>query len=184
MNPLFKAPVLSKVKTLCQCLQHTACNAIKYVFLLSFRQISDTFSDLILTLLKLFVCKEKEIFEGDLKNLIPFTFGEGIFKVFSCKRCHFWGHIEEGTEPQRKYSLEVWSKPTLGLLDKGCKCQVGCLSYFFIRLVHYDAAEVIEEESQKILDFVWSWLRSRDVLAHHWLIEGRCSCIKWINVAF
>jgi hypothetical protein len=96
----------------------------------------------------------KEVLVCYLKDLISLSFWESSLKIPPCKECHLLGHIEEGAEPKRENTLEVGAQSPLGFADESRQCMMGCLSHLPVWLICQDATEMVEEECQKILDFV------------------------------
>jgi hypothetical protein len=96
----------------------------------------------------------KEVLVCYLEDLISIGFWESGLEIPPCKECHLLGHIEEGAKPKRENTLEVGAKSPLSFADESRQSMVGRLSYLPIRLICQDAAEMVEEEGQKILNFV------------------------------
>ena len=96
----------------------------------------------------------KEVLVSYLEDLIPLCFWESGLKIPPCKECHLLGHIEEGAEPKRENTLEVGAQSPLSFADESRQCVVGSLSHLPVRLICQDATEMVEEECQKILNFV------------------------------
>ena len=96
----------------------------------------------------------KEVLVCYFEDLISLGFWESALKISPCKECHLLGHIEEGAEPKREYTLEMGAQSPLSFADESRECMVCRLSHLPVRLISQDATEMVEEECQKILDLV------------------------------
>jgi hypothetical protein len=151
---LILGPILSEFEAFGKGLKDTACHAIKDLFPLDFRQVSDIFRYLFLCLLQLLVGKVEEVLISYLEDLISLSLWEGGLEILPCKEGNLLGNIEEGAEPKRENTLQVGAQSPLSFADESRKCMVGCLSHLPVRLISQDATEMVEEECQKILDLV------------------------------